>query len=113
MQEESGDPQRVLRDVMGLLADGTIVPEAGALSDPLHQSRPVARPSTLITRRNAIDRIVRSTSATQTSSDSITSIPRSRLLAGQKFSIEDIDQVKKGVMGSREPGRGGKFFIEG
>ena len=36
-----------------------------------------------------------------------------RLLAGQKFSIEDIDEVKKGVMGSREPGRGGKFFIEG
>jgi len=36
-----------------------------------------------------------------------------RLLAGQKFSIEDIDQVKKGVMGSWEPGRGGKFFIEG
>ena len=29
LQEESGDPQRVLRDVMGLLADGTIVPEAG------------------------------------------------------------------------------------
>ena len=32
MQEESGDPQRVLKEVMGLLADGTIVPEAGALS---------------------------------------------------------------------------------
>ena len=31
MQKESGDPQRVLRDVMGLLADGTIVPAAGAL----------------------------------------------------------------------------------
>jgi len=31
MRKESGDPQRVLSDVMGLLADGTIVPEAGAL----------------------------------------------------------------------------------
>ena len=31
MQKESGDPQRVLRDTMALLADGTIVPEAGAL----------------------------------------------------------------------------------
>ena len=30
MQKESGDPQRVLREVMSLLADGTIVPEAGA-----------------------------------------------------------------------------------
>ena len=31
MQKESGDPQRVLKDTMALLADGTIVPEAGAL----------------------------------------------------------------------------------
>ena len=30
MRKESGDPQRVLRDTMALLADGTIVPEAGA-----------------------------------------------------------------------------------
>ena len=33
--------------------------------------------------------------------------------AGQKFSIEDINEVKKGVMGSREPGRKGKYFVEG
>ena len=33
--------------------------------------------------------------------------------AGEKFSITDIEQVKKGVMGSREPGRKGKYFLEG
>ena len=31
MRNESGDPQRVLSEIMALLADGTIVPEAGAL----------------------------------------------------------------------------------
>ncbi len=36
MQKESGDPQRVLRDTMALLADGTIVPEAGALLTASH-----------------------------------------------------------------------------
>ena len=36
MQKESGDPQRVLRDTMALLADGTIVPEAGALLAASH-----------------------------------------------------------------------------
>ncbi len=33
--------------------------------------------------------------------------------AGEKFSITDIEQVKKGVTGSREPGRKGKYFLEG
>jgi len=37
----------------------------------------------------------------------------SRLCAGQKFSITDIDEVKKGVMGSLEAGRKGKYFLEG
>ena len=34
-------------------------------------------------------------------------------VTGQKFQITDLAEVKKGVLGSQEQGRKGKYFLEG
>ncbi len=35
------------------------------------------------------------------------------LFAGQRFSITDIEEVKKGIRESQASGRKGKYFLEG
>ena len=110
MRKESGDPQRVLSDVMGLLADGTIVPDAGAQLPCL--CRQGASITAVRLSRHKTDAVMQRFGAGQSLPALATQL-RFAHVAGQKFSITDIEEVKKGIRESQGSGRKGKYLIEG